>query len=429
MAAVAIGGLFGVGVKNLQGLLEFNHSRGDRDFARGTDVADSLDDLESQLNALMADPNVAAATGKKPAAPQTPPSAAANASVAPSPVPAVAAQSAQSVQSASPSQVQTVPEKSGAEDIAGLELADQIQKLLDDAAEQAVAAQAMPKPAPVSTVAQSPAPAASPAPASAQAAPSVVGAPEPDSAQTIQQIDQMLARNAAAAEQDLELQGDFETPEQAQSAAASPVASSGAAPATPASTPVVEKTGSAAADPTTAPVAQSAATVNQELDDLLDGSFETPEQAAAATPAPAPAPIAAAAPTASMQPATAAAVAAEIDADERLSPRSMKFPASGSAVAPAADTIPAIPPAPRGPSILVRLLAPLNAPLARRPAWQRDLVGFIGLETFCVGLALLAKALGGSTAMLIAIACSAALLGAAFYFMFLRPSHSPPAAV
>jgi hypothetical protein len=343
------------------------HKRGDR-------VADSLDDLEKQLDALLSDPNVAAATQKKPSR-----------SLASGQV--SSAQAGQSLgDSSGAASEMSAAKPSDESDPTGLELADQIQKLLDEAAAKATV-QADGAPAKTAAPAAPPPSAESSIPTPSQA-PAEPGAAPGESQQTIDQIDRMLCEKAdQTASQEPELQGDFQSPEEAR------------------------------VSQTPAPQEQQAAamSVEKELDQMLEGSFETAQEAAQ-TPTASPA-MAQAKSDEPAAPASdaAARVAAELDADEKHpSPAAQTSDATAAAGAAAADA------APRGPSLLVRVLAAVNSPIAGLSPWMRDVVGFIGIQTLCVALVMIAAALAGMTGLFAALGVGGAALAGAFYALFIR---------
>jgi len=76
------------------------------------------------------------------------------------------------------------------------------------------------------------------------------------------------------------------------------------------------------------------------------------------------------------------------------------------------------------PGKLMAALAKLNKPVMNWPAFRRDLIGFMGLETFCVGLALLVYAIAGPLATVVASAAMLSLLAGAFYVLFCRGNES-----
>lgn len=141
--------------------------------------------------------------------------------------------------------------------------------------------------------------------------------------------------------------------------------------------------------------------------------------------------------------ADAAAVAAELDADEALHRRPR--PAAGDhpdeqavdrpsgagdhdqALDRAASTRTPKPaekapqPArPAGPGVLIRLMAGLNRPLQSAPRSVRDFVGFFGLTLLFWAVCLFGAAFGGITTAVIAGAIALPGLLAAFYLLFIR---------
>jgi hypothetical protein len=303
------------------------------------------------------------------------------------------------------------------------QLANEIDQLLKEANEQAAGAAQEPSP-PSST------------PIESTTMPTMSAG---DS--TIQQIDALLAGNAAAqVDAEEELLGNMQTVEEATAMAAAPPPEVVAPPQPVAPPPEPEPVAAAAAAAETAtpiePAAQAAApaSVEESLDEMLEGDIQTLDEATGATKP-------------ELSPA-AAAVAAELDADEaqHKSPAPPPAPAPAAAAVPAPATpaaqakaepaanAPAAAPAPaevKEPGInpVVMLLVMLNRPLANVSPLMRDAVGFIGVYTFMVSAGLLAFAYGGKTAALITVGAMSPVFLAAFYLLFIKRRDGGSAAV
>ncbi len=331
------------------------------------------------------------------------------------------------------------------QDVAGSAFADQVQKILDEAqadldkadavAEDADAARA----APLEQADASPPDAdnASDASNADDASDASDASDDGDDSQLLAQIDEMLSEQA-----DASVEGDFESVEatMADPAAADAVAA---------------ESGPQAADP--APDAADATAADddvegdmQSIDDLLnddDGDdetirpsdrpleseldvqseFEEPESPGGHTVA---------ADELDEVEGEFEAVAAELDDDEALTER---VTATAEPDDDPADALPEMapeptvegeaadpepPPAaePRRPSSgkLVAVLAKINRPVMNWPAFRRDLLGFIGLETVCVGLCAMVYGVAGALALVVTAGALGPLLVGVFYVLFCR---------
>jgi hypothetical protein len=279
------------------------------------------------------------------------------------------------------------------------DLADQIQKMLNEASEQAGGSSA-----------------ADIAAEKADELPADDRSPE----QMIAQIDDQLADEA-----DDEIVGDFES---------------------------IEDVAGAQAEAGTEPVGADARDARPHGDDdHLAGDMRSVDEAIGEmvdAPAPAPAPGASAHvkdaddDAEASREADAAAVAAELEADEALHRRprpaadtdeeavdqpngagdhDQALDRAASAARPerAADK-----PARRaGPGALIRLMAKVNRPLQSAPRAVRDFVGFFGLTLLFWAACLFAAAFGGFMTAVITGAVALPGLLAVFYLLFIRQAH------
>lgn len=222
-------------------------------------------------------------------------------------------------------------------ELAGDDLAKQIQELLDTAKETADGTS--PKPAPGI------APAAAPATMSdATATPPAVSGETTAPDEAVQKIDEALAQSADDA-----IAGDFETVAEASGQAA-------------------ETTAAAAAD--TQPARADHAPADSDAEPDLEGGFASPEELINSTAAPAATGFA----------ATAASVGRELDEQPEKGAKPAKVPKPPKAKKPRD---------PNAPGLLRRTLMVINAPLLHASKPVRDGVGWVALLTIFNGSMLL----------------------------------------
>lgn len=173
--------------------------------------------------------------------------------------------------------------------------------------------------------------------------------------------------------------------------------------------------------------------VDDALDDMLEGHIQTAaaaaEEAVEKKASEASEPMAARESTPADEGVSAAAVAAELDADERAAKPTPSQKTEPPAAPAATDEEAPSDAVSARPSALLMMMAMINGPLMTCSDTIRNFVGFLAVTLIFWGVCLISHGVAGMLVTMIVVMLGLPMVGLAFYMMFLRggATDEPPA--